>query len=150
MAKPATVDSVVPRGKAAFHAALPGIAYFVSFVSAPAAIIILGATAIAMVASVVGGPSFSVIGKLFNKSVRPALKLKTGTTEEAAPHRFAEAIGAGFLSAAAVAFAVGAYGVGEALALIVVALAILNAAAGICVGCQVYLLLKRGQSKVTA
>ena len=140
------VDSKVPRAKAAFHAALPALAFLLG---PPAATIILGFTGLAMTLSVVGGPRFSLFGKLFG-AIRGGLKVKPGQLEEAAPHRFAEAVGAVFLLASALSYMWGLDGLGGALALIVVGLAILNAAAGICVGCQMYLLLQKTRSRVTA
>lgn len=139
MAHPAQVDSAVPRAKAALHFLLPAIAFLVG---SPAAQYILLATGLIMAASVLGGPKFSLFGRLF-KAVRPALKIGAGKLEAVAPHRFAEAVGAIFLLAAAAMYFAGVTLAGQVLALIVVALALLNAAAGICVGCQMYLLLKR-------
>lgn len=146
MSRSGQVDSKVPRAKAVFHAVLPGIAFLLG---APAATIILGITAVAMTLSVLGGPRYSLFGKLV-AAIRGGLGVKPGQLEESAPHRFAEGVGAVFLLAAAVSYLVGMSGLGEALALIVVALAILNAAAGICVGCQMYLLLQKTRSRVTA
>ena len=139
MAHPAQVDSAVPRAKAALHFLLPAIAFLVG---PPAAQYILLATGLIMAASVLGGPKFSLFGRLF-KAVRPVLKIGPGKLEAVAPHRFAEGVGAVFLLAAAAMYFAGAILAGQVLALIVVALALLNAAAGICVGCQMYLLLKR-------
>lgn len=146
MGRSGQVDSKVPRAKAVFHALLPAIAFLVG---PPAATIILGSTGLAMAASVLGGPRYSLFGKIF-ATIRGGLGVKPGQLEESAPHRFGEAVGAIFLIAAAVLYLAGMHGAGEALALIVVALAILNAAAGICVGCQMYLLLQRTRSRVTA
>lgn len=140
------VDARVPRAKAVFHAALPAIAYLIG---PPAGVAILGATGFLMAASVLGGTQYSLFGRIF-KAIRGQLGIKPGQIEESAPHRFAEGVGAIFLLASTAFYFGGLYGVGEALALIVVGLAILNAAAGICVGCQMYLLLKRTQSRVTA
>lgn len=140
------VDSKVPRAKAVFHASLPAVAFLLG---PPAAPVILGVTGLAMAASVLGGPRYSLFGKLF-ASIRRWVKVEPGQLEESAPHRFAEAVGAIFLLAAAVSFLAGLQGLGEALSLIVVALAILNAAAGICVGCQMYLLIQKTRSRVPA
>jgi hypothetical protein len=59
-------------------------------------------------------------------------------TEPAAPPRFSQLIGAGFLGAASLAFAAGAPALGWGLTLIVTALAALAATTRICVGCMVY------------
>ena len=141
------VDSRVPRAKAVFHAVLPAIAFLAG---PPLATYILAGTALIMTASVLGGPRFSLFGTITRRWVLPALKIGPGSPEAAAPHRFAEAVGALFLLASAISLGVGANTLGNSLALVVVALAILNAAAGICVGCQMYLLLKRVQGRALA
>lgn len=149
VARPALVDSKVPRGKAAFHAILPALAFLVGGKAGP---IIAGVTGALMALSVVGGPRFSVIGLLFKKVVRPAFKIGPGKPEEVAPHRFAEAIGAVMLLVAGAAGVAGAPPViWKSISLLVAALAALNWLAGICVGCQMYLLFKRaGAGKVAA
>lgn len=147
MASEAHVDSVVPRGKAVFHAVLPAIAFLVEGTGAG---VIVGLTGLAMLVSVLGGPKLSIIGRAFNSLIRPALKIGPGKPEAAAPHRFAELVGAVFLLASAAFYLAGATSIAGSLALIVVALATLNAAAGICVGCQMYLLFKRLGNKVAA
>jgi len=144
--RPAQVDSTVPRAKAGFHFLLPGVAFLLG---PPAAQYILLFTGLAMAVSVLGGPRYSLFGRLF-KAMRPALKIGTGKPEAVAPHRFAEAIGAVCLLAASAFYFAGATLAGQVLALLVVVLALLNAAAGVCVGCQMYLLIKRIGGKATA
>lgn len=139
MAHPEQVDSAVPRAKAVFHFALPAMAFLLG---PPAAVFLLAFTGLVMALSVAGGPRYSLFGRLF-KAMRPTLKIGPGKTEMVAPHRFAEALGAACLLAAAILYLVGATLAGQVLTLMVVALALLNAAAGICVGCQMYLLFKR-------
>ena len=136
-----TVDSTVPRAKAVFHAVIPAIAYLLGY---PAAAFVLVATGLIMSASVLGGPAYSLFGRIY-KAIRPALKIGPGRQDAAAPHRFSEALGAICLLLAAVSYFLGQHGLAEGLTLMVVALAVLNAAAGICVGCHMYTLLKRVQ-----
>jgi len=133
----------VPRGKAAFHTLLPVAAFLIDQPFAPAGKVIIALTALAMTISVVGGPRWSLFGRLFHQIIRPALKIGPGTREAAAPHRFAETMGAVFLLAATGAFLLGLAVVGWALSLLVAALAALNWLAGICVGCQMYPLVRR-------
>lgn len=143
MARPEQVDSAVPRGKAAFHALLPAAAFLLDTVAAPAGKYVVGFTAVAMTLSVLGGPQWSLFGITFNKLIRPTFKIRPGTRESAAPHRFAETLGAAFLLAATVAFLLGVAPLGWGLALLVAALAAVNWLAGICVGCQMYVLMRR-------
>jgi hypothetical protein len=70
--------------------------------------------------------------------VRPRVR-----TEDPAPHRFAQLVGGTFLVGATVAAVAGGAGVAWTLAWIVVALASLNFAFDICVGCIVYAQLVR-------
>lgn len=148
MARPALVDSKVPRGKAAFHAILPALAFLVGGKSGP---VIAGVTGVLMAVSVLAGPRYSVFGILFKTVVRPALKIGPGKPEEVAPHRFAEAIGAVLLVLAGAAGIAGAPDViWKSVSLLVAALAALNWLAGICVGCQMYLLFKRATARAAA
>lgn len=140
MAHPQQVDSSVPRGKAALHAVLPAIAFLVGGRPGGAIATAVGA---AMLASVIGGPRYSLIGLIYRKAIAPTFKIRPGKPEALAPHRFAEAVGAAFLLASGSLYLAGLDAVGGVLALVVVALATLNAAAGVCVGCQMYVLFKR-------
>lgn len=132
------VDAKVPRAKAAFHTILPGLAFLVQ---APW---LVAATGLVMAVSVLGGPRLSLFGRLYAKLIQPLLKLSPGEPEAAAPHRFAEALGAIFLLfGAGILLANPASVVGWGAALLVFALAALNWIGGFCVGCKVYVLLSR-------
>lgn len=144
MARSRETDSQVPRAKAWFHALIPAVAFLLG---PPFAGYLIGATALVMLISVVGGPKLSLFGQLYRKVIKPAFKLKDGKKEAAAPHRFAELVGAVFLAGSAAVYFSGAVLAGQVLALTVVALAVLNGAAGICVGCQIYMLFKRLQGQ---
>ncbi len=61
-----------------------------------------------------------------------------GPLEDARPPRFANIVGAVFLTAASVAFVSGADAAGALLGAVVAALALLAAATGLCVGCEAY------------
>jgi hypothetical protein len=66
-----------------------------------------------------------------------------GTVEDARPPRFANKVGALFLSAATLAYLVGLPAAGAVLGGIVGLLALLAATTGLCVGCELYKLLAR-------
>ena len=70
-------------------------------------------------------------------------RIGEGPVEDARPPRFANVVGAAFLSAATLAYVAGLAAVGAVLGGIVAALALLAAATGLCVGCEVYKLLAR-------
>ena len=88
------------------------------------------------------GPRYGPFLRLYAEAIRPCLS-PPRELEDPRPPRFAAAVGVVFLTAATVAFAVGAPGAGWALALVVAALAGLAATTGICVGCEMYLLFAR-------
>jgi hypothetical protein len=68
-------------------------------------------------------------------------RLGEGPLEDARPPRFANLVGAVFLTAAAVAYVAGLHVVGASLGGLVAGLALLAAATGFCTGCEAY---KRG------
>ncbi len=84
------------------------------------------------------GPFLRIYAELIKPRLSPPREL-----EDPRPPRFAAAVGVVFLSAATIAFALGAGVVGWVLALIVAALAGLSAVTGICVGCEIYLMFAR-------
>ena len=61
-----------------------------------------------------------------------------GELEDARPPRFANIVGAGFLTASFIAHAAGAAAIGAVLGLTVAALALLAASTGFCAGCEAY------------
>jgi hypothetical protein len=61
-----------------------------------------------------------------------------GTLEDARPPRFANLVGAAFLTAATTAYAAGFQTLGAILGGLVAALALLAAATGFCTGCEMY------------
>ena len=95
------------------------------------------------------GPRYGPFLRLFAEVVRPRLEPPT-ELEDPRPPRFAAAVGVVFLTAATVAFVAGATTVGWVLSLIVAGLAGLSAATGICVGCELYLIIARRRGVVLA
>lgn len=65
-------------------------------------------------------------------------RIGEGPIEDSRPPRFANVVGAVFLSAATLAYVLGASTLGAALGVIVAALALLAASTGLCVGCEMY------------
>ena len=65
-------------------------------------------------------------------------RLGEGEIEDARAPRFANILGAVFLSSASIAYATGLTGTGQFLTGMVAALALLAASTGLCVGCEVY------------
>lgn len=88
------------------------------------------------------GPRYGPVLRFYAEVVKPRLS-PPADLEDPRPPRFAAAVGVGFLTAATLAFVAGATTLGWVLALIVAALAGLAAVTGICVGCEVYVVLAR-------
>jgi hypothetical protein len=61
-----------------------------------------------------------------------------GPLEDSRPPRFANVVGAGFLTAAALAYVLGASLLGGVLGTLVAALALLASATGFCAGCEAF------------
>ena len=81
-------------------------------------------------------------GVLFRKLVAPRLAPPT-EFEPVEPVRFAQGVGFVFAAVAAVGFLAGVPAVGFVAAAFALVAAFLNAAFGLCLGCEVYLLLRR-------
>lgn len=88
------------------------------------------------------GPKWGPVLRAYQVLIRPRLAPPT-VLEDPRPPRFAATVGVLFLVASTVAFLLGATGWGWALAAIVAALAGLAAVTGLCVGCEMYVLLIR-------
>ncbi|MBV6507358.1 MAG: hypothetical protein JJLCMIEE_00402 [Acidimicrobiales bacterium] len=86
------------------------------------------------------GPRYGPFLRLYAEAIRPRLS-PPAELEDPRPPRFAAAVGVVFLTAATIAFALGATALGWVLTLLVAALAGLAAGTGICVGCEVYLFI---------
>src|ERR1700681_1010775 len=92
-----------------------------------------------MMLAAVGAPSLSVPRLLYLRWLKPAGIVKPRVVQEdPAPHRFAQLGGGVFLAAASVFVITGVLLVAWVLAWIVAALAFLNFAFNICVGCIMY------------
>jgi FtsH-binding integral membrane protein len=89
-----------------------------------------------------GGVARSPYGWLFREAVRPRLGPPTGF-EAPEPPRFAQAVGLVFAGLGLVGYALGPVWLGLAATGAALAAAFLNAAFGYCLGCEMYLLVRR-------
>jgi hypothetical protein len=80
---------------------------------------------------------------LYFEVVQP--RFGEGPIEDARPPRFANLVGVVVLGSASALHAAGFHALGWALGLLVAGLALLSAATGFCVGCQIYRLLARAR-----
>lgn len=88
------------------------------------------------------GPAKSPYAYLFRALVRPRIG-PPAELEAAAPPRFAQAVGLAFAVIALVGYLLDVTGLGVVAVALALAAAFANAAFGFCLGCEVYLLLRR-------
>jgi hypothetical protein len=99
------------------------------------------AVSLAVGAAVPGSGPFQLF---YRRVLRRAGVVKPRSrSDNPAPHRFAQSLGAGFLAVGAVLLFAGATTSGWVLAWLVAALALVNLVFGFCAGCFAFLLLRR-------
>jgi len=133
---PAPID---PRGPRTNQAVL-AVVLVLGFLTGQSWVVPLFAAVLLLGAAL--GPKWGPVLRLYSEVIRPRLSPPT-ELEDPRPPRFAAAVGVVFLAAATISFAFGATVVGWTLALVVAALAALAAVTGLCVGCEMYVLLVR-------
>lgn len=88
------------------------------------------------------GLRYAPYGLLYRHLVQPRLG-PPSRTEAEAPPRFAQGVGMVTAGIGSIGFAAGSATAGMAFAALALAAAFLNAAFGLCLGCQMYLLIQR-------
>lgn len=111
------------------------------------AVLLAWQTAAFLVGAVVG-LRWSPYGALFKALVRPRLA-PPAELEAEAPPRFAQAVGSVFGLVGLVALLTGAETLGLVAVGLALAAALLNAAFGFCLGCEIYLLVRRALGRAT-
>jgi len=137
---PARIDPRGPR----FAATLTTVVLAVALLSSSTALTValLAVQAVLFAVGAIAGVQRSPYGWLFRTVVRPRLG-QPSELEDAAPPRFAQAVGLGFVLVALAGFLSGATLLGAVATGAALAAAFLNAAFGLCLGCEVYLIAKR-------
>ena len=110
--------------------------------SAVVAGVILAVQTVVFAVSAAVGPRRSPYGRIFGKLVAPRISPPT-EREPTAPLRFAQLVGFIFSAAGLLGFALSAPVVGAVFTGFALFAAFLNAAFGICLGCQIYPLVAR-------
>lgn len=136
------VDVRGPRFAAWITTAVLLVALASSAFSTAAAAAILAVQAAVFAVGARYGPRRHPYGVIFSRVVAPRLAPPT-EREPVEPLRFAQLVGVAFAVTGAAAFAAGAPILGAVAAALALAAAFLNAAFGICLGCQVYPLAAR-------
>ncbi len=111
--------------------------------SGPVATALLAVAALLFLVGAARGPQGSVQGWVFRRWVRPRLAPPLGL-EDPAPPRFAQSVGLAVTGAGLIASLATPAAVPVAATVALVA-AFLNAAFGFCLGCEMYLLVRRSR-----
>ena len=125
------VDAGIPRFNQGCVAVLTGTAFVVQWWP------LVGAVALVLGITWLGGPRYGLFTQIYVRVVRPR-RHGDIVTEDAAPPRFAQLLGATLLTVATVLLASGLESAGWILTLVVTALATLAATTRVCVGCRLY------------
>ena len=145
MSSPNTTDQVDVRGPrfaAWVTTVVLVITLLVSGLNSLAAAVILALQAVVFAIGAVGGPRRHPYGLVFAKLVAPRLA-PVREREPVPPLKFAQLVGLIFAGAGTAGFAAGAPLVGVIATAGALVAAFLNAAFGICLGCQLYPLVAR-------
>jgi hypothetical protein len=128
-----------PRGQR-FAAALTTLVLAVALLSGSTWLLL--AQALVFATGLALGPAASPYAWVFRTLVRPRIGPPT-TLEDAAPPRFAQGCGLAFTLVALLGVAVGAPVLTTVAVSAALAAAFLNAAFGLCLGCEIYLRARR-------
>jgi hypothetical protein len=130
---------VDPRGQR-FSAALTSIVLIVVLVTS--SWLLLAAQTVVFLIGVVFGLRRAPYGLAYQAFVRPRLG-PPAELEPEAPPRFAQGVGAVFALVGVVGYALGVTALGMTATAFALVAAFLNAAFGVCLGCEAYLLIRR-------
>jgi hypothetical protein len=140
--RPAAAPGIDPRGPQFTAAVTVVVLVAVLMTTTPVAIALTALQAIFFAIGTIAGVQKTPHAAVFQRFVRPRLS-PPPELEDPAPPRFAQGVGLLFTAIALVAFAAGAHAVAlVAIGLALVA-AVLNAVFRFCLGCELYLLIKR-------
>ncbi|OBK89066.1 DUF4395 domain-containing protein [Mycobacterium sp. 1165178.9] len=140
--QPDLVDVRGPRFAAWVTTAVLVLALIVSAVSPLVATVILAVQAVIFAIGAVGGPRRHPYGRIFATVVAPRVG-PVQDREPTAPLKFAQLVGLIFAVLGVIGFATGAVLFGVIATAAALVAAFLNAAFGICLGCQLYPLVAR-------
>lgn len=143
-----TRPAVDPRGPR-FAAAVTSVVLAVVLLTAPSgfATVLLAVQAALFAAGALAGVQRTPLAWVFRRAVRPRLA-PPAELEHAAPPRFAQGVGLAFALVGLAGFLAGVDLLGLVATGFALVAALLNAVFGLCLGCEVYLLLRRASSGV--
>lgn len=134
---------VDPRGQR-FSAALTSIVLLVVLLTG--SWVLLAAQAVVFAIGVFFGLRHHPYGLVFSGLVRPRLS-PPGELEDEAPPRFAQGVGLGFALVGVAGYSLGLEWLGLTATAFALGAAFLNAAFGFCLGCEMFLIIKRVSPK---
>jgi Domain of unknown function (DUF4395) len=103
---------------------------------------LLAAQAVVFAVGAFAGLKYAPYGLIYRYLVRPRLR-PPAELEAQAPPRFAQGVGLVFAIAGVIGYAGGVAGLGVVATAMALIAAFLNGAFGICLGCELYLLIRR-------
>ena len=136
---PAGIDPRGPQFTAAITAA---VLVVILFLPTPWAAVLTGVQAVLFAVGASRGVQHTPHAWLFRTLVRPRLAAPA-ELEDPAPPRFAQAVGLGFTVLALVGYLSGVTLLGQVAIGFALVAALLNAVFRFCLGCELYLLIKR-------
>ncbi|MEU5760769.1 DUF4395 domain-containing protein [Nocardia sp. NPDC047648] len=142
---PTTADQVDVRGPRFAAWVTTGVLVVVLLAAAfspGAAAVLIALQAVVFAIGAALGPRRHPYGRIYAAFLAPRLA-PTSATEPTAPLRFAQLLGFVFAAVSLLGFALGSTVVGAVFAGFALFAAFLNAAFGICLGCQIYPLVAR-------
>jgi Domain of unknown function (DUF4395) len=141
---PTLIDPRGPRVAAALTSAVLALV----LLTAPGALstTLLAAQATVFAVGALAGIQHTPYALVFGTLVRPRLG-KPAELEDAAPPRFAQGVGLAFALVGLAGLLSGLTAVGLVAVGLALVAALLNAAVGLCLGCEIYLLVKRATAR---
>lgn len=133
------MTGIDPRGPR-FTAAVTTVLFVAALLSpTPVATVLVALQAVLFAIGVGLGVQHTPTGIVFRRLVRPRLAPPAGL-EDPRPPRFAQAVGLGFAVVALAGYLTGAVVLAQIAVGLALVAAVLNAAIGLCLGCELYLL----------
>ncbi|MEO6604493.1 MAG: DUF4395 domain-containing protein [Aeromicrobium sp.] len=133
---------VDPRGLRVAAGITATVVALVLVLPSPAQEILLAAQVVVFAIAAFAGLNRSPYSIFFTRVIRPRIGAPA-ELEDSRPPRFAQVVGFSFTAVALVAFLTGATTVGLVATAFALIAALLNASIGLCLGCELYLVLRR-------
>lgn len=141
-AEPVQAPGIDPRGPQFTAAITAAVLIVILLLPATAAAVLTGVQALLFALGATRGVQHTPHAVLFKRLVRPRLR-PPAELEDPAPPRFAQAVGLAFTLVALVGYLTGLTLLGQIAIGFALVAALLNAVFRFCLGCEMYLLLKR-------